>query len=662
MVDISVLYVEDEAGIRQSVARSLSLLVKNVQTAENGLEALEKLHKHPVDLIISDIKMPKMDGLTLIEQLRQEGYAIPIVITSAFNETEYLSKAIDLKVDKFINKPIRVADLVGTISKVAEAIYNRRKLQLQQQELEHYRQAIEQTNFVIRITPEGTLLGMNREVSDYFNEKLGEDLVINAIDDLLDQNDAAELLGKVGELKIFSKTASLRINDKNFTVWITAFPSLLEEDHIIEITLLLTNITEVVHEKEKIIERLYTDELTELPNRQKLFYDLTRRKTEMAMMIVDIDGFSNLNHLYSFDKGDEILKQMGTALTNCQLIGQPWTLYRSDMDHFVILIEKPEQFDLRNMEKVAKDIIGYVEAYPFVIGNVLSIEVGITIGASCIGETDLFSEASLALQFAKSSHKAFQCYSALDGQIEHFEANLRMQGTIKNALSNGMVINYYQPILDRDGNLVKYEALVRIRNPENPEQIMSPFQFLDIAQQSKNYPLLTKRVIDNAFRDFADSSYGFSINLSFDDISNPEIGLYLEKKIKAHQGAGEVTLELLESEGLKDIEQTINFCHQMKSFGAKIAIDDFGSGYSNFVYFFDMPIDILKIDGSLVKRIHDYRGYLALETIVKFANSLGVRTVAEFVEDEALFSKLKTLGVDMFQGYYFSPPKPFDEL
>ncbi len=574
MLDISVLYVEDETGIRQSVARSLSLLVKNVHTAENGLEALEKLHVHPVDLIISDIKMPKMDGLTLIEQLREEGYTIPVVITSAFNETEYLSKAIDLKVDKFINKPIRITDLMGTISKVAEAIYNKRKLQLKQQELEHYRQAIEQTNFVIRITPEGALLGMNRELSDYFDEKLGEGFSASSIDELLDQNYVAELLEKVSELKVFSKMTPLTINGRTFTIWITAFPSVLEEDSITEITLLLTNITEVVREKEKTIERLYTDELTGLPNRQKLFHDLTGHKTKMVMMIVDIDGFSNLNHLYGFDNGDDILKQMGTALRSYQPDEQPWDLYRSDMDHFVVLFEKTEQFDRNKLEALANEVIRYVEKYPFVIGDVLSIEVGVTIGASCIEETDLYAEASLALQFAKSSHKAFQCYSELDGFKEHFEANLLMQGTIKNALNHGMVMNYYQPIFDANGRLVKYEALVRIRDPGNPEKILTPFHFLDIARQSKNYPLLTKRVIDNAFRDFSGLPHGFSINLSFDDITNPEIGLYLEQMIKNHKG-GEVTLELLESEGLKDIEQTISFCQQMKSFGAKIAIDSF---------------------------------------------------------------------------------------
>ena len=662
MLDISVLYVEDETGIRQSVARSLSLLVKNVHTAENGLVALEKLHEHPIDLIISDIKMPKMDGLSLVEQLREEGYTIPVVITSAFNETEYLSKAIDLKVDKFINKPIRISDLLGTISKVAEAIYNKQELRLKQQELEHYRQAIEQTNFVMHITPEGSLLSMNRELSDYFDEMGEEDFSFSSIYDLLDEAYVSELLEKVETLKIFSKMTLLTLNNKNYTIWITAFPSVLKEDRIIEITLLLTNISEVVREKDAMIEKLYTDELTGLPNRQRLFHDLAGHDKKMAMVIVDIDGFSNLNHLYGFDTGDDILRQMATILSGFRPgTGGAWQLYRSDMDHFVILLEKMGLFDPDQAQALAKQIITHVDSHPFVIGGVLRIDVGITVGASCIEKTDLYAEASLALKFAKSSHKAFQCYSDLDGLKEHFEANLLIQGTIKNALCNDTVMNYYQPIFDAEGLLVKYEALVRIRDPENPEHILTPYHFLDIARQSKNYPLLTKRVIDNAFRDFASSPHGFSINLSFDDITNPEISLYLEERIKKHQG-GEVTLELLESEGLKDIGQTISFCRHMKSLGAQIAIDDFGSGYSNFVYFFDMPIDILKIDGSLVRRIHDYRGYIALETIVKFADNLGVKTVAEFVEDEAVFNKLKTLGIDMFQGYYFSPPKPFGEL
>jgi EAL domain-containing protein (putative c-di-GMP-specific phosphodiesterase class I) len=165
----------------------------------------------------------------------------------------------------------------------------------------------------------------------------------------------------------------------------------------------------------------------------------------------------------------------------------------------------------------------------------------------------------------------------------------------------------------------------------------------------------------NAFRDFGESDIGFSINLSFDDIANPETAAYLEALFIKYPKAN-VTLELLESESLRNIEEPIVFFNRMKAYGAKIAIDDFGSGYSNFSHFFDMPLDILKIDGSVVKRIHEPRGYLALKTIITFAENLGVQTVAEFVEDKAIFEKLKGLGVNMYQGYYFSQPKPFDKL
>ena len=236
-----------------------------------------------------------------------------------------------------------------------------------------------------------------------------------------------------------------------------------------------------------------------------------------------------------------------------------------------------------------------------------------------------------------------------------------MQRKIKTAIDSGRILNYYQAIVDESGKLLKYEALIRMQDPDNGERIFTPYQFLDIARQSKNYPLLTKQVISTAFRDFGDGRYGVSINLSFDDIINPEITEYLEQQFREYPDA-DITLELLESEGLMDINETINFCHRMKSYGAKIAIDDFGSGYSNFVYFFDIPLDILKIDGSIVKRIHDIRGFLALETIVNFARLLGVQTVAEFVEDEPVFLKLKTLDIDMFQGYHFARPEPFERL
>ena len=618
------------------------------------------MHQHPIDMIVTDIRMPRMDGLRFIEKLRSDHIDVPVVITSAFNELEYLGKAIDLKVDKFINKPIRMENLLDVVGRLSEAIMTKRALRARRQELEHYRQAIEQTNFVVRVDPEGALIGVNKELTDYFHIRGETSVNIVSLASLLVPGDVSELMAQALELQVYSKTIPLIHGQERYTVVATAFASILDEETVREITVMFNNITPVIREKEKTIERLYTDTLTGLPNRQKLFYDLARLESGVGMMIVDIDGFSKLNHLYGFEIGDNILKEMAQLLQRIWPDDRLRALYRSDTDHFVILVDAPAD-TWEASRSLADEVIRGVEKHTFVIGGVLSIEIGVTIGASRVGENDLYSEALLALEYAKSIRVAFQCFSDLDGVKERFAHNLTMQRKVKNALAGDMVVNHYQPIVNAAGEIVKYEALVRMHDPEEPGVLLTPYHFLEITRQSKNYPILTKRVIANAFRDFAGAAHGIGINLSFDDISNPDVTAYLEAFLQAHQGM-KVTLELLESEGLKDLKQTIRFCQRMKGYGAEIAIDDFGSGYSNFVYFFDMPIDILKIDGSLVKRIHEYRGYAVVEAIVQFARRLGLQTVAEFVEDGATFERLKTLGVDLFQGYHFAPPKPLEAL
>ncbi|MDD2266984.1 EAL domain-containing protein [Sulfuricurvum sp.] len=660
-LNISLLYVEDEEGIRNSVARTLSMITDKIATAENGVQALEYLKSHTVDLIITDIRMPEMDGLSFIEKLRLKGIDTPVIITSAFNEIEFLNKAIDLKVEKFINKPIRVTDLIEVISRIAEIIENKRQLRIRIQELEHYRQAIDQTNFVIRITNDGTIIDINKDLKNYFNNHCCIKHPLLTIKDFFTSEVSEEILKYCNDYKVLSKTVSLTMDNERYTVLFTAFASRLEENSIQEISIMISDITPVVKEKEETINRLYTDPLTGLPNRIKLFEELAKNESTMALLLIDIENFSNINHLYGFEAGDEILLHMAHILKDYWPDQRPRTLYRTDTDHFVILTEKMANFERDTAEDLALKLIKRIENENFVIAKTLSINIGVTMAASCIGEHDLFSEASMALTVAKSRKVPFMCFADLNGIREMFKSNLIMQNKIKTALSEDLIVNYYQPIVDSSGSLVKYEALVRMIDPEEPNNIFTPFHFLDIARQSKNYPLLTRKVMTNAFRDFGESSIDFSINLSFDDIANPETTTCLEELFQRYPKAN-VTLEILESEGLKDIDETLRFFNYMKGFGAKIAIDDFGSGYSNFAYFFDMPLDILKIDGSVVKRIHEYRGYLALETIVKFANNLGVKTVAEFVEDATIFDKLKTLGVDMFQGYYFAQPKPFEAL
>ncbi|PLY07044.1 MAG: hypothetical protein C0625_07565 [Arcobacter sp.] len=662
IIDIKVLFVEDEPIIRNSIERTLSLLVKKVYSAKDGIEALEMFKNNKIDLVITDIRMPHMDGLTLIEKLRENNIEIPIIIVSAYNEIEYLHKAIDLKVDNFINKPIKIVNLIGLISEISKNIIRSKDFLIKKRELEHYRQAIEYTNLVVRISKEGKILSVNNELKEYFQRGINQKNEITLLEELLDLKYIDELLETTKKFKIYNKTIPLTYHEGKYTVIITAFASIFDDENFIsEITIMFNNITQILKEKDEIIKQLYTDTLTFLPNRQKLFYDIENKYKDVGLLIVDIDSFFKFNHIYGFDIGDEILKQLAILLKNYCSNEKEYILYKGESDHFIILSKDKKNFHEKIVNEFAQRIIQDIQNHTFNLKDNLYTNISITIGASFTGEKDLFTEATLASNIAKMSKKSFKYFNESDDLKEDFKNNLNTQFKIKKAIDDGLIVNYYQPIVDADGEVLKYESLIRMCDPDNPNVVLEPAAFLPIAKQSKNYPLLTKKVIDTVFKDGMKFKHHFSINISFEDIENPEITFYLESMLQKHKNF-DLTIELLETEGLKDIEKTIKFCNIMKSYGVKIAIDDFGAGYSNFIYFHDIPIDTLKIDGSLVKRVHEYRGHMLLDAIVRFAKNLGIITIAEFVEDEKTLEKLKKIGVDYFQGYYFSKPKPLSEL
>ena len=574
---------------------------------------------------------------------------------------KYLKKSIDLKVEKFINKPIRITDLIEILLNLTNTINTKRSLLERKQELEHYRQAIESTCLVTRIRSDGKLIGVNKELNKFLNVHKDDSSHAISKESFFNTKLFDELLYQTKSLKIINKTTTFIYQNKLYTVQLTAFASLLKNDEVQEISIIFNNISPIIKDQDETINLLYTDELTGLPNRQKMFYDLQRYESKTGLILIDIERFSNINYLYGYEVGDRVLKQMAVILKKYLHQEQLGTLYRTDMDHFVILTGKVENFNRDEMKHRVRMIINYIEKHDFSIDKDTSINIGVKVGASCLVNSDHFIEGSLALATAKEEHKPFMCYLDLKGVKKHFETNIRMQHKVKTALKMNLIHNYYQAIVDADKKIIKYEALVRMEDLDEKGRMLTPDHFLNIARQSKNYPLLTKQVISNTFRDFGNGSFNVSINLSFDDIINPDIIEYLEQSMIKHPDA-KITLELLESEGLKDIQKTIDFCIHMKNYGALIAIDDFGVGYSNFVYFFDIPIDILKIDGSLVKRIHEPKGQVLLEIIVSLSQHLGIKTVAEFVENETIFKKLRSLGVDMYQGYYFAQPKPFEMI
>jgi len=165
-------------------------------------------------------------------------------------------------------------------------------------------------------------------------------------------------------------------------------------------------------------------------------------------------------------------------------------------------------------------------------------------------------------------------------------------------------------------------------------------------------------MLSKSFEAFKNTDNEFSVNITIEDILNNNIKEYIIMMLEKYNIGSRVVFEIVESESIENFKEVLYFIKNIKSYGCKIAIDDFGTGYSNFEYLVKLEADYIKIDGSLIKEIDtNITSQIVVKNIVNFAKDLKMKTIAEFVENEFIFKKVKELGVDYSQGYYFSEPK-----
>ena len=216
---------------------------------------------------------------------------------------------------------------------------------------------------------------------------------------------------------------------------------------------------------------------------------------------------------------------------------------------------------------------------------------------------------------------------------------------------------FFQPIYDNKLNkITKYEALVRLIDTDGV--VHSPFRFLELSKKSKQYKEITKEVIKHSIQMFKNLDSDFSINISYSDIANPKIVAYLREQIEEYAIGERVIIEIVESESISKYDAVKSFIDNMKMLGCKISIDDFGSGYSNFSHILELEVNFLKIDGSLIQNVASNKNSeIIVKSIIMFAKSIGIKTVAEFVSSKEIFEKVKELGIDYSQGYYIGAPQ-----
>ena len=450
-------------------------------------------------------------------------------------------------------------------------------------------------------------------------------------------------------VKIVTKNGSVRY------LQATVMPILDEDGATFEYLCAHFDITDLIL-KEQLIEQHFKDELTGYGNREALFHRMRLDESAKLLILLNLVEFSEINDYLGYDVGDELLQQVAHFLVET-FDGHPDTVFRINGDEFAILLMEQDHKSFRSVRDKIKRMIHHIEKKVFTIGGyevVVRLNVGVAEGIS----DAIYMQSHVALKAAKVEHKAVVFYDIHQTLKAKTKENLQVIQKISAAIENGHIVPFFQGIYDNAlRKITKYEVLMRLQ--EEDGSYLSPYYFLDQAKKTRLYEKLTKIMIYKSFEYLKDFEVDFSINLTKGDILSLSVKECLYEAIKKYNCGHRVILEIVESEGIENFGEITAFIHEAKQLGCRIAIDDFGTGYSNFSYLAKLEVDIIKIDGSLIKDIDTNEiSAMAVETIISFAHKMGYAIVAEFVDREAIQEKLLGLHVNFSQGYLFSKPSP----
>ena len=418
--------------------------------------------------------------------------------------------------------------------------------------------------------------------------------------------------------------------------------------------MILHDISHEIEHKHELYKLLYTDNLTKFPNRAKLIEELQSNNLVLeAVCLLNINSFKEVNDFFGHKVGDAILIDVAKLIDEkIKSEGEHVKLYKFPSDNYCITNTKDCQESFINL---IKNIVESVYKKVFVY-ELYEIDIRITAGISFSNKNNKLITADIALQSAKKDHKDYLVfYDELD-KFREYENNMLWTKKLKSAFINDNIEVYFQPLVNNKTLKVdKYECLVRLI--EEDGKVVAPYFFLDISKKSNQYTKLTKIVLEKSFQKFEHLPFEFSVNISYEDIENPDFLDFIKDLLKKYNVTNRVVFEILEDESIKNYNLLISFVDEVKALGCKVAIDDFGSGYSNFEHLLKMNIDYLKIDASLIKNIAtNENSYKITKTIIEFAKNLNLKTIAEFVENEEIFNIVRNLGADYSQGYFFSAP------
>ncbi|MCW2522471.1 MAG: hypothetical protein JWO63_806 [Frankiales bacterium] len=410
-----------------------------------------------------------------------------------------------------------------------------------------------------------------------------------------------------------------------------------------------------------------TDDLTLLPNRRAVLLRLDedlKSSVPLALMMLDLDGFKDVNDTLGHSAGDTVLKI--TALRVRDALPPGSLVARLGGDEFAVVVACEEPETLLEMAALIGDVIHE----PLVIDGIqlsTSASVGITLRAETDSvSTDLLRRADVAMYQAKQARAGALLY---DSQRDDFSRNkLRLSEELRRGIAEGQIELWYQPQVDAaTQTLCGVEALVRWRHPQ--QGLLAPYLFLPAARRTGLMLQLSEKIGELAIaQSLAWRERGLNVRVAI-NCAPPELlsGVFLPRLFEAVQRAqlppNSLVIEVTEDSFLAEPERAKAILREIRAHDIQIAIDDYGTGFSSLSYLRDLPVQELKMDRSFISSMRsDARTRMIIASTFQMAQALGLRMVAEGVEDAATMADLVAMGVDVLQGYYLAKPMPASEI
>jgi len=646
---LRLLYVEDNDDARESKLLILRDFFDEIIVAVDGEDGINKFNEYKIDIVITDINMPKLNGLDMSQKIKNINSSIPILVLSAYNDAEYFTQSIKIGIDGYLLKPIDIKQFIEVLKKVIDRLYLEKEVQNNIHFLKQYQEATNHSSIVSKTDIKGNITYVNEDfckISEYSEaELIGENHNI-----VRHPNNPESLFVEMWHTLMKKKTVwkglirNMSKSGKSYYVKTTIQPIVDAQGNIVEYIAL-------------------RDDVTDIMNPKKQLQDLVESCDDMAVVMMKIDNFEDIEKFYGQTMIEEIEGKFADILmenrpTDCEFEKV------FPLGHGVYVFAKKRSSCTLGVENVIRQLKEFQQNIGDISIDIGDVEYDVAIIMSLAYGQNVLENAAYGIKRLEDTKQDFiVANNFAEDEQNSAKKNIETLKKIKKAINEFKIVSYFQPIIDnKTKKITKYESLVRLIDED--DKVLSPFFFLDIAKRGKYYSQITSRVLENSFGALKDTDVNISINISALDIERRNTRMKLFELLQEHKkDAHRIVFELLEDENVKDLKIIREFIISVKSLGVRIAIDDFGAGYSNFERLLDYQPDLLKIDGSLIRDIEtNSYSQSVVKTIVTFAKEQNIETIAEYVENENIYNILNEMGVNYSQGYYFGKPEPLSDF